>query len=741
MNEKLQTTPLTVDCFGKLATVNSIYARFEPVAMLQDGAWIRLDEPRKRFQRAGGIQVPRNGLNGHGAQPAPGSFWFLPRDASGSGEDRAAADTPIRAMPVIDLSHLSIADVRRRVLKEGVRLPDHQMRQAVVLIGNGRYARFKFDRSGGHWIAKLPADNVVEIRAVDPSWDIYHHNDDFGYFPFESESTSPGELVDWTSDREFLTKVVERYRSAVEGYVGLGSKSTDDPAKRLQKALTDARLTGDDSRINEAALKRLREELPSLLQGLDALGELGILLLNSDAGRDHMRRAVEAKTTSMTSDIEAQVRQELDQGLRAGRDELDALKGQLRNLRDEAATLGASVEHLRLASEEQTRLRDAVAAELSDRQRAMRSASERLAATEQARTDAELRLEQVEAKQSEAKQGLLELKSEMERVARGFFDAEEAANLTGDDRTAFLGRRINELIGHSSAVEDAAPMPTPPWTFPQVTEPSTIDLAELPARIAAEAEFHGLRASDVRLLDAALRSGELVLLVGASSELAITAIARAASGGHVRNHVLDPSAIGLDDLWRVPGSHRPTVFAMAWSRAVREPRSTVLVCLRNIDAAPFRLWLRSLRAALASPGRPPNLAVLATTVGRTSDDDDFPDASELRQDLVALKVRFAENCHQCDFALGFAPGPSTALSADSRSREPQVSAPPAELRQSNHEPGTILRTLRLRALVGEPLASTVVLSWAAYLTSGRLDDLQEPLREAYAELKSLRLQH
>lgn len=709
--------------------------------MLQEGAWIRLDDRKKRFARNDGIQVPRNDLNGY-ATNAAGSFWFLARETIGSEDDRYSRVGPARAIPVLDLRHLSIFDVRRKVLREGVRLPDHQMRQALVLLPEGKYARLKFEKTGSYWIAKLPADNLVELRAVDPSWDVYQHSDDFGYLPLDAEGSPHGEVVDWTSDREFLAKLVKRYKSAVEGYIGLGSKTVDDPVKRLQRALSEAHLLGEDGRAREAAVRRLREESKVLLQGLESIEDVGQLLLNSDAGRQLLERTVEARTRSIASDMEAQARYRLDESLRAGQDEINVLENRILSLRGQVTTLEEVTQSLGQANEERRRLQNTTDIELSARQAALDVASEKLSSVQEALSAAEARSAEAKARESSAADGLSELKQEMAKVARDLLDAGESANLIGDERIGVLGRRIKALLGtEGEDSSDQTPLPSPPWTWSRSVEPSTISLAELPIRLEEEANFHGVNSSDLQLLDAASRAGELVFLVGPSAELALTALTRAVAGGHVRNHVLDPSAIGLDDLWRVPGSHRPTAFATAWSRALQEPETSVLVCLRNIDAAPFRLWLRSLRAALASPMRPSNLIVLATTIGRTGDEDDFPDATELRHDLIAISVRLAPDGYQCEYALGYEPNAASVLRADPRSRRVRITAPPASLRRSAHAPETVLRTLRLRGLLSEPLASGVVLSWANYLTSGQFDDLQEPLRDAHVALKSLRLQH
>lgn len=127
-------------------------------------------------------------------------------------------------------------------------------------------------------------------------------------------------------------------------------------------------------------------------------------------------------------------------------------------------------------------------------------------------------------------------------------------------------------------------------------------------------------------------------------------------------------------------------------------------------------------------------------IGRDSDDDEFPDSLALRRDLIAIKVRFDQNGYRCDYALGAQPDRPSVLTADRGSRVLEPSTPPTQLRNKEHAPETVVRAIRLRAALGESQVSDVALSWAAFLTSGRLDDLYEPLRDAHAELKELHLQ-
>lgn len=161
------------------------------------------------------------------------------------------------------------------------------------------------------------------------------------------------------------------------------------------------------------------------------------------------------------------------------------------------------------------------------------------------------------------------------------------------------------------------PPAMPPWGagFADVAC-AEIGCDALIARISEEAKRHGVEENALKLVDIFARAGELVLLCGAQSELALQAYARCISAGLYRTMALDPSIIGLDDLWRAPGTQTPTALAHAWQAALSEPNLFHIVCMRDVDAAPYRLWLASFQAVLQSASRPSNLLVFAIATGR-----------------------------------------------------------------------------------------------------------------------------
>ena len=86
-------------------------------------------------------------------------------------------------------------------------------------------------------------------------------------------------------------------------------------------------------------------------------------------------------------------------------------------------------------------------------------------------------------------------------------------------------------------------------------------------------------------------------------------------GGHFLRHVLDPSMISLDDLWRQPPALAPTALARAWAFATTHPRHYVSVMFDGIGRTSLDLWLPSLVEEASSTRRPANLLLFASLGG------------------------------------------------------------------------------------------------------------------------------
>ena len=162
------------------------------------------------------------------------------------------------------------------------------------------------------------------------------------------------------------------------------------------------------------------------------------------------------------------------------------------------------------------------------------------------------------------------------------------------------------------------------------TRAASIGADRLRERLDAEADRWGMDATDLIVFDALLRAGELVVLVDQQDRFLLEAYARSVSGGRLRKLVVDPSMIGLDDLWRQAGSGAPTSFAKAWTAACAHPDQTVLLAIESLNVAPLGFWLPVLSAELHGPARPRNLLVTGTLA--------FSGSSVNQENLTALRA-------------------------------------------------------------------------------------------------------
>lgn len=156
------------------------------------------------------------------------------------------------------------------------------------------------------------------------------------------------------------------------------------------------------------------------------------------------------------------------------------------------------------------------------------------------------------------------------------------------------------------------PSAIPPWSR-GTQAPTTIDItpADLPGRLFQERHC-GLSPQTMMAVDVHLRAGELVFLIGDDAGLYLQRYASAISGEQLFFMQPDPSTIGLDDLWRVPGNQLPTALARAWQQAIEQPGRLFLVWLHSVDTSPWHLWLEALVMVLNSPVRPGNLLLACT---------------------------------------------------------------------------------------------------------------------------------
>ena len=229
-------------------------------------------------------------------------------------------------------------------------------------------------------------------------------------------------------------------------------------------------------------------------------------------------------------------------------------------------------------------------------------------------------------------------------------------------------RRLEGALGQEleASVELLPPFIAPWNQEAESVDAETINVSELPARLEAAADSHGIDGGALRLLDVFARAGEMTLVVGPNASAAIAAYAHCVSAASIVSVSVDASTIGLDDLWRTPGTHRPTALAYAWNDARNDSTSIRLVCLRNIHGAPARRWLSSLQEAVRAKGWPRNLLVVATMDDpRLAEESPDEGNSELARRIVALRPKMSDAPGKAGLNAAFGTAQfSTRLAAD-----------------------------------------------------------------------------
>lgn len=731
---------------GTIETANNWYVQLAPLFGFEDGTWRPLPEltlgvPRPKSVRVANSEPNRSSFRGQG-------YWAFRLQPKVGTPGTLEAVTVRRATPIVDLSELEVEAARRKVVEDGVNLPPHGARQAVVLLKNDTYCLLKFeqvDTPPRLWRAKV-TEGRVEMRRADPSWKQSAILNGWKYVPSVDEPD--GELVataDWQPDDEFLEQVLRRYREAVDGYAHVAGSEKDGALQVVDKAIKEVGTLAGHAEDLRRLSTRLKDEWPSITGSLEALRDIGSLLLDSAGGQAALAAAIRARTDEEAQRIERTAREQAARKVRELDAEIERLEATARLTQAEgeqarvelAATRAAQATALAAAQDADARLKQSghdLAKVTADIQRVTAERDDAVAAAAAARA-------QVNAATADLQDVRATVDEFAQQVESAFDDS--AVGLGGDARVLALIRRLQaafDRTGHRLVV--SLPSAVPPWwSASGAPDPTTIGRSAVKQRLAAEAHAHGLVQEDLWLLDAFVRAGELVVVTGADADLAIEAYARTISGARVHNQALDPATIGVDDLWRSAATQTPTAFAYAWHSAAQHPEQTVLVCLRSIDASPARLWIPALSTFLADERRPGNLLVVATApgaVGALQDTDESHTA--LRHHAVGFRPRARADAGTCQFALGGRRPPMTTLRHETRQQTmPDLEAVNVIAGKAVH-PSIARRAVRALHVLTEHLGSTaasVAAAWAACLNTGVPHGLPAPVVDGYADLSTL----
>lgn len=693
---------------GKVQYATATHCRLLPLAQLEGKTWKAIANPEEQFPSAGRLFCIDSAL----ANAPKDSVWTFsarrnPRQ--GHGPDEFLAEDLEPAIPIVDLSSLPLESARRELFEVGVELPPLALGMACVLFAGELFAKIRLVRDAISGLSRAtPSTELVSLCRASPAWKTSTAIDGSRYLPRgESMSSQVVRRMDWSSDADFVEHVLNRFRR-------LGQRFADTeyelPAKNavafVARALRESGALLDRNEDFAQINERLRAQWPLIQERLANADAFRDLILESKPAQ----RIINLATKQAVVNVSANLRTELEPVVRGG------LESELADLQRDRDHLLDEIEEVRKELVSLRSERDEVEGLCAGARKALKS------------LNATLGEEMVGIRDS-----LRDLSSPELPFARA------------------VVARLEAAMGACSNEEPVPLLPSalPPWGVPgraRVSPTRRVPLPQLGARLNAEAEAHGIDTSDLVALDAFARAGEMVLLLGDAAERALLAYARCVSGGVLRTMSLDPSCIGLDDLWRTPGDHLPTAFAHAWIEARAIPDVTVLLCLRGLDAAPFQLWLAALEGTLRSAVRPPNLLIMATAACVPDQSESkHPFVNELRKRLIPLQPGSTSDA--CFRALQPIDGePSVLVNGsvfdDSLGREFLTIVAGAKAT----DPTNVSRALRLTTAAAPVYGKDVALDFAgAWFRSSCDEDgignLTPGLRLGYTALERLNFHH
>jgi len=189
----------------------------------------------------------------------------------------------------------------------------------------------------------------------------------------------------------------------------------------------------------------------------------------------------------------------------------------------------------------------------------------------------------------------------------------EAGQISLQERSVI--EKLNHFLTDRGVLQNKSLLPSilPPWTFVEAkVEAKVIEASETNSLFNQLASSYGYEDRNVIVFDRLLRTGHFVLLINEYAHLFIEHYSRLMCGGRISHISLDASYIGVDDLWRSPGTSLNTGFAYAWHNAANNPEHYYVVHLTGITEVNYVGLFQQLNEVLSYSQRPRNLLVTAS---------------------------------------------------------------------------------------------------------------------------------
>jgi hypothetical protein len=541
------------------------FTRIEPLAMVEGGAWRVYEDWRDLLPIEGRVFSPRSPGFRVGERFAFGVERNDRADANKADQYLLSGAT--RLQEILDYRRVPSEQARRMLVENGIDRLIPGTTGVVAALEDGNCVVLDMIRHpvSSRFVANMAGLHDLPVHAFDAT---VMESDQIEGRVFAIPEITVGVQVgrlDWSPDSDFLATLVKRLRKVAASPDPFPFTRTQ--ADSLISYLSRAALLpagGEDLARMKARTATFVDNLKANTRELDDLIAVVCDLKGVD---ERLVEEVAARRAELKSQLKSELSASVEREVRAA---------------------------LRAVDEERLRL-IAETAKLSE------------AITEQHKVVANLKTTQGELAD--------QLRDELATLQGALDELPDPLHERIVELSRRLGERLNKLV---QGVE-LTPAPAPPWA--RVASPKeALEPGDRGARhLRNAAKRWGFQFEDLVAADIATRAGRIVLLPAKIAADLCSCYAASISAGHFVRHVLDPSTLSLDDLWRLLPAFAPTGLARAWAFATTHPQHYVPVLLDGLGRTSLDLWLPSFVEEISSTRRPANLLLFGSLGDRIVD--------------------------------------------------------------------------------------------------------------------------
>lgn len=546
---------MTTRYIGKILFQPIPFTRIEPLAVQDGGRWSQKVDRDGVFKPKGGA-FSRN-LEGFDEGDLVVFEITVDPDVE-EGHDQAIVTRCNKARDIWDFRQAGEDAARDLLVEQGIDELPPKLNKLTVAIGQGRCVQVELAdlTHSGRYVASSEGLEALPVREFNNRLFMGDRIEDRW---IEIPGRTIGEVVsttNWVRDADFLRSVLNKLNKLVPpDSKTLSRDDINRVVAYLQRA--DLLSSRDDTAVLATRLSRFQ---PEFLAKTDALHEVVEKLLGFDAVADKYRARAEALREEVERELREKIAVEIEEEVR--RDTAD-LNGRREALIEENDRMSARLEALR----------EELDTAEADRVSFRRTASD-----------------------------------ELLRIVGELADAPPEADSDLVELASTVSKALNANEGRGLAV---LARPSAPWMNPAPSGAELGDWSGYGKALQDSVKRYGFAYDELIVADVAARAGEIVVVPEGATDF-VRCYAKAIAGGEVVRHALDPSVIGLDDLWARPGTGFGTGLARAWAAARLDNSRYHVVLLEGLHRTPTDLWLPSFVDVLGDRARPTNLLVFAT---------------------------------------------------------------------------------------------------------------------------------